>query len=147
MFGWATHIRDRLRKLTKDDSLPYVCSYAISASYTLPADLDFTRHPGRGLCHVTRLPGQNSQLAVFWRDEDHCRVHNPAFAALLGLPAPFSGGTVAHVNTPRIPLLKKFSLKDSIVVISGVLALMGFGRHGLRNGPPIPKRKSILTTP
>jgi hypothetical protein len=136
LFGWATAMLDKLRNLTRSEAIPYVCSFSVSPSFRLPEDFPFKKYPGLRFCHIISessgcsdaddsdgvVIGDRCRLSAYWQDKKHYTMHGPKFCADAGLSAPRSDAALVGLFAPSEHILKRFDLKDWIVVLSGVLA-------------------------
>jgi hypothetical protein len=114
----------RLRKLTGAGPIPYVCSFRVPPTYLLPSDFPLKKYPGLCFCQITSESIGDCTLSTYWQDEAHYRAHGCSFRADAGVPSPESEGMLTRLYAPSEFILKRFDLKDWIIIISGLLATL-----------------------
>jgi hypothetical protein len=136
LLGWASSVLEKLRSLKRSEAIPYVCSFSVAPSYTLPEDFPFKKYPGLRFCHLIGessgrsdardgdgvVIGDRHRLTAYWQDEHHYTTYVSGFCVDAGLSAPRSSAPFVGLFAPHERFLKRFDLKDWIVVLSGALA-------------------------
>jgi hypothetical protein len=120
LFGWLYRLLGKLRVLTKAKAIPYIRSFEVDNSFRLDPDLSLKKYPGLSFCHIAQET-VNSRLSTYWEDETHCIANAPTLQADLGLRPPIAEGLLTQLRAPSQFILKRFDLKDWIVIISGTL--------------------------